>query len=185
MRQMAPPNTEAGETGCSEWVQAAVAPSPDCMVPSPPGLLTVYLQGLRTVKPTPTEGLSLNAPALRHAVLSCQTLVIEPSRQGKRKEESLPWRVISSQYAEPKNGMLTCREVRLADTPVTIRAGWGGDRGPKWTLTKVARVPTEEAVYPISVKCLFATKRIWIGSPGPRSSSHQQAAPSKTTYTQA
>lgn len=105
-------------------------PSPAWMEPSPPVLLTVYPQGIRTLKPMPTKGLSLNAPALRHAVLSSQTLVIKSSRQGKRKEESLPWRVISSQYAEPKNGMLTCREVPLADTPVTIRAGEGGDRGP-------------------------------------------------------
>lgn len=63
-------------------------------------------------------------------------LVIESSRQGKRKEEPFPWRVTSSQYAEPKNGTLVCREVTTGGHARDDRSRWG--MGPR------AQVDTHE-----------------------------------------
>lgn len=59
------------------------------------------------------------------------------------------------------------------------------NHGPEWTLTRVARIPKEEAVYPISVKCPFARKHIWIGFPMPQSSSHRRVEPSNNVYRKA
>lgn len=58
------------------------------------------------------------------------------------------------------------------------QVGSKGDCGPKWILTREARIPKEEAVYPISAKCPFATKHIWIGFLMPPSSSHRREEPS-------
>lgn len=113
----------------------------------------------------------------------------------KAKWERVKWRrnprplpaslgVLLIPYAGKRHGPLKTRH-RMPGRDNQSRWGGKGDRRPKRTLTRVARVPTEEAVYPISVMCLFAAKHIWIGFPMPQSSSHQRAEPSEDVYRKA